>query len=1199
MAAFDEEAVFQVARQIDRPDTRRLYLDQVCGLDADLRARVDALLRAHDEEQSFLERPAVAPGATGPVAPRETVGTHIGPYKLLQQIGEGGMGTVYMAEQTHPVRRRVALKVIKPGMDSKQVVARFEAERQALTLMDHVNIARVFDGGTTGTGLPYFVMELFTGVPITKYCDDNHLTPRQRLELFVPVCQAIQHAHQKGIIHRDVKPSNVMVTLYDGRPVPKVIDFGVAKATEHKLTDQTLFTQHGGVIGTLEYMSPEQAEMSALGVDTRSDVYSLGALLYELLTGSTPLSHKRMKQMAFAEIIRLIKVEDPPWPSTRLSNSGEALALISAQRQMESGKLTRLVRGELDWIVMKCLEKDRGQRYETANGFAADLLRYLADETVQACPPSARYRFSKFARRNKRALATAAVLAVAVLVVAGTLGWAVRDREARAQQTARERADREVAIQAKVATALNEAERWREQEKWPEALSAVKRAEGLLAGAGSDVLNESVRLFLRDVDFALHLEEIRLLASETVDGSFDWKRQDQRYEEAFRAYGIDVAGLSADKAARIRVRPRVAVAMGVALDDWAGVRGNIDPAGREGLTALAQTVDPDPWRNRVREARGRKDGNALGELAAAPELSRQPPTSLSVLAGALRQAGLADAQVGTLRLAQRQHLGDFWVNYNLAIALSKLGPAHRDASVAFATAAVALRPQSAAAHNVLGIALKVQGKFGEAVASYERALTLDPKHVPAHCNLGGALMAQQKLEEANARFRAAIALDPNSAPAHTGLGWALCDQGKLDEAVESGRRAIALDSKSASAHYNLGRALALQKKLDEAISCYRQAIALDPTFAKAHMNLGNELGNQGKWAEAVACYETATQLNPKDAVPHISLGVALSKQDKLEEAVASLKRAISLDPNYATAHYNLGVALSKQDKLDEAVASLKRTIALDPNYATAHYNLGNAYSEQRKLDEAVTSYRRAIELNRNYTSAHLNLGNELIRQGKLVDAVTSFKRVIELDSNHARAHNQLGIALRRLKRWDEAVTAHRTAIKLDPKYARAYHELGVTLQAQGELGEAITSYKRAIELEPNNTERLADLAWLLATCGEVKHRDPAGAVELAQRAVDLSPDDDFHQAALGVAHYRVGNWKNAVAALSRGMELRPGEAGVTWFYLAMAHWKLGDKGGARKFYDQGVKWVEKSKLKNEPAVQAEAADLMSVKETQK
>ena len=308
----------------------------------------------------------------------EHPGTVIGPYKLLQQIGEGGMGVVWMAEQTQPVQRKVALKVIKPGMDSRQVIARFEAERQALAMMDHVNIARVFDGGTTEAGRPYFVMELVHGVPITKYCDDNHLTPRERLELFVPVCQAIQHAHQKGIIHRDIKPSNVMVTLYDGKPVPKVIDFGVAKATEQKLTERTLFTQYGTMVGTLEYMSPEQAEMSALGVDTRSDIYSLGVLLYELLTGSTPLTHKRMKEAAYAEILRMIKEEEPPKPSTRLSDSGEALASISAQRHMEPAKLTKLVRGELDWIVMKTLEKDRNRRYETANGFAADVQRYLA-----------------------------------------------------------------------------------------------------------------------------------------------------------------------------------------------------------------------------------------------------------------------------------------------------------------------------------------------------------------------------------------------------------------------------------------------------------------------------------------------------------------------------------------------------------------------------------------------------------------------------------------------------------------------------------------------------------------------------------------------------------------------------------------------------------------------------------------------------
>jgi len=268
-------------------------------------------------------------------------------------------------------------------------------------VMDHGNIARVLDAGATETGLPYFVMELVNGVPITKYCDDNHLTPRERLELFVPVCRAIQHAHQKGIIHRDIKPSNVMITLYDGKPVPKVIDFGVAKATEQKLTERTLFTQYGAVVGTLEYMSPEQAEMSALGVDTRSDIYSLGVLLYELLTGSTPLTHKRMKEAAYAEILRMIKEEEPPRPSTRLSDSGEALVSISANRHTEPAKLTKLVRGELDWIVMKTLEKDRNRRYETANAFALDVQRYLADEPVLACPPSAGYRLRKFVRRNR------------------------------------------------------------------------------------------------------------------------------------------------------------------------------------------------------------------------------------------------------------------------------------------------------------------------------------------------------------------------------------------------------------------------------------------------------------------------------------------------------------------------------------------------------------------------------------------------------------------------------------------------------------------------------------------------------------------------------------------------------------------------------------------------------------------------------
>jgi eukaryotic-like serine/threonine-protein kinase len=402
-------------------EERQEYLQEACGDDRDLHQRVSALLHAQAEIGSFYEPPA----HTIDQAITESTGTVIGPYKLIEQIGEGGMGTVWMAEQKKPIQRRVAVKVIKAGMDSKQVLARFEAERQALALMDHPNIARVLDAGMTGAGRPYFVMELVKGTPITTYCDEKHLSVRERLELFGDVCRAVQHAHQKGIIHRDLKPSNILVAPFDGKPVVKVIDFGVAKATGQRLTDATLFTGFGSVVGTPEYMSPEQAETNNQDIDTRSDIYSLGVLLYELLTGSTPLTKKRVKEAALFEVLRVIREEEPPRPSTRLSSTAE-LPSISAQRQTEPAKLTKLVRGELDWIVMKALEKDRNRRYETANGFAMDVQRYLADEAVQACPPSAWYRFRKFARRNKVTLATATIVAVALLVALGGLLSAVK-----------------------------------------------------------------------------------------------------------------------------------------------------------------------------------------------------------------------------------------------------------------------------------------------------------------------------------------------------------------------------------------------------------------------------------------------------------------------------------------------------------------------------------------------------------------------------------------------------------------------------------------------------------------------------------------------------------------------------------------------------------------------------------------------------
>src|SRR5215831_15930748 len=441
MAEWNSRAndVFLRAAEVESPAERQLFLDRHCGNDACLRAQVESLLAASAKVGSFLNKRAAQalPENRGtadyePMAERP--GTAIGPYKLKEKIGEGGMGLVFVAEQQEPVRRKVALKIIKPGMDSKQVIARFEAERQALGMMDHQNIAKVFDAGTTESGRPYFVMELVHGVPITEYCDANKLTPRQRLELFVPVCQAIQHAHQKGIIHRDVKPSNVLVTMYDDKQVPKVIDFGVAKAIEQRLTEKTIYTQFGTLVGTFEYMSPEQAEMNAFGVDTRSDIYALGVLLYELLTGTTPLEKGHLREAAFDEIRRIIREEEPQRPSVRLSSSGN-LPKIAAARKTEPARLSKLVRGEIDWIVMKCLEKDRSRRYDAASGLAKDIERYLADEPVEACPPSASYRLHKFARKYKKVLATAA--AFAALLVAGVVlstslaVWAVSaEREA-------------------------------------------------------------------------------------------------------------------------------------------------------------------------------------------------------------------------------------------------------------------------------------------------------------------------------------------------------------------------------------------------------------------------------------------------------------------------------------------------------------------------------------------------------------------------------------------------------------------------------------------------------------------------------------------------------------------------------------------------------------------------------------------------
>ncbi len=481
--------IFERALELASDEERRAYLEEASAGQPELREKVEALLKAHSEAGSFLDSPAIADDATVNQDPpiSEHPGTVIGPYTLLQQIGEGGMGVVFMAEQTHPVRRKVALKIIKPGMDTRQVISRFEAERQALAMMDHPNIAKVLDAGTTdaqarvgeretgrggepdlqasfrgspspplpvspstSSGRPYFVMELVQGVPITEYCDQCNLTTQERLELFITVCQAVQHAHQKGIIHRDIKPTNVLVAIQDGRPAPKIIDFGVAKAIDQRLTEHTLTTAFAQMVGSPLYMSPEQAELSPLGVDTRSDIYSLGVLLYELLTSTTPFDKDRLHAASYDEMRRIIREEEPPRPSARISqiarpswsgpspNSDPAkmaglcdsatlaanlATTIAEHRRTDPRRLIHTIRGELDWIVMKCLEKDRNRRYETPNSLARDVERYLHDEPVQACPPSAGYRFRKFARRNRTLLAAGGGIVASLVVGLGLSTW--------------------------------------------------------------------------------------------------------------------------------------------------------------------------------------------------------------------------------------------------------------------------------------------------------------------------------------------------------------------------------------------------------------------------------------------------------------------------------------------------------------------------------------------------------------------------------------------------------------------------------------------------------------------------------------------------------------------------------------------------------------------------------------------------------
>jgi serine/threonine protein kinase/tetratricopeptide (TPR) repeat protein len=523
----DAKLIFAEALRFSAAAERAAYLDKACAGNQTLRQEVESLLNAFAQAGDFLGQTI---RVTAPDYVIERTGTMIGRYKLLQRIGEGGFGVVYMAEQIEPVQRKVALKIIKAGMDTREVVARFEAERQALALMDHPNIARVLDAGATEAGRPYFVMELVNGMPITEYCDREQLSTTERLELFIKVCHAVQHAHQKGIIHRDLKPNNVLVTLHDGEPVPKVIDFGIAKALGQKLTEKTLFTAFQHMIGTPAYMSPEQAQLSGLDVDTRSDIYSLGVLLYELLTGVTPFDAETLRQAALDEIRRMIRDTEPAKPSTRLQTLGVRLNDIAKLRHTEPHALTRLVRGDLDWIVMKALEKDRRRRYETPDAFASDVARHLSNEPVLASSPSVPYLVGKFARRHKAGLVAAATLSVLLLAGAGVSTW---------QAVRATRAERTQSLLRRQAEEARENER--QLRLQAEAREKIAHADALVRSGSLAEADKVMRTMSHVLD-GLNASNSAAIYSALGD----WHARQARWIEAATNYSLAIAGQPAN-----------------------------------------------------------------------------------------------------------------------------------------------------------------------------------------------------------------------------------------------------------------------------------------------------------------------------------------------------------------------------------------------------------------------------------------------------------------------------------------------------------------------------------------------------------------------------------------------------------------------------------------------------------------------------
>jgi tetratricopeptide (TPR) repeat protein len=1025
-----EEALFAEALALPESE-RAAFLDRACDCDATLRARLAALLAAHAAPDSVLGQAVTLP----PQRPDEQPGNRIGRYKLLQKIGEGGCGTVYMAEQDEPVRRRVALKVVKLGMDTREVITRFEAERQALALMDHPNIARVFDAGSTATGRPYFVMELVRGVPLTQYCDENTASTAQRLELFIQVCHAVQHAHQKGVIHRDIKPSNILVTINDNVAVPKVIDFGIAKATQGRLTDHTLFTAFQQFIGTPAYMSPEQAVMTSLDVDTRADIYSLGVLLYELLTGRTPFDAKELVQAGLDEIRRRIREVEPPKPSTRLSTmEGAALAVTAHHRQTEPPKLLSLVRGDLDWIVMRCLEKDRTRRYETANGLADDLRRHLNHEPVSACPPSAAYLLQKLVRRHRTAFASAAAIAATLVLGATFATWqAVRatraEKQAQAERdvadTARRAEARARALaeqrrtEAETARAGEAAQRLQAEANEKKAQTEAARSrqvaqfmKGMLKGVGPrvalgrdtkllrDILDATAKRLDQDLAGQPMVEaELRMTLGAVYDDLGDFPGAVAMYQKALALYREELGSEHLAVASAL-------CALGQSLLDFGKPGEAVTPL-REALaiqrklnSEIASNVTTPLVRALARIGRADEAEAVLRERLTLAK-SRWGEPSRPV-AGAMVSLGFE------LGITLGRSLEEAEAVLRAAIQMwQKVGNSDGTSAIG--------------ALNSLAVVLNGQRKFAEAEATYREALPLWRKrygqeHPDLATGLGNfatVLMAQGKLAEAESVYREIVLLQrkmlgnehPSLAAYLVRLGNLLTIRGQLTEADAVLQEALAIQNKCLLDSYKLTTLSYLiqlhtaRRDWTAAESCHRERLEItrslhgsdSPEFVNTLTGLSRFLRQRNRPAEADEVDREIADVKGR---------LADADRGRLPRSAASRGAALFEQGRWAEAEeaYREELTQWRQKEGDEGV-NVFRTL----------YYLAMVYSRENNLAEAEATLREAVRIGfkRNlplHISALNNLGYMLMRQDRLGEAETTLREALDLLKKAPRSH---------------------------------------------------------------------------------------------------------------------------------------------------------------------------------------------------